>query len=48
MNVIASRFTIDEKLTATLEGLSEREATEKLHKTMLIFNDRNPIYILNE
>lgn len=36
---------IDEKLTATLEGLSEKEATEKLHKTMLIFNDRNPIYI---
>lgn len=36
---------IDEQLTATLETLSEKEATEKLHKTMLIFNDRNPIYI---
>lgn len=35
----------DEKLVTALEDFKADEATEKLYKTMLIFNDRNPIYI---
>jgi len=35
----------DEKLSGTLNGLEEKEATEKMYKSMLIYNDRNPVYL---
>ena len=37
----------DEKLMATLEDFNETQASEKLYKSMLIFNDRNPVYVAN-
>lgn len=37
----------DEKLMTTLEDFNETQASEKLYKSMLIFNDRNPVYVSN-
>jgi hypothetical protein len=37
----------DEKLTTTLDEFKEEQASEKLYKSMLIFNDRNPVYVSN-
>jgi hypothetical protein len=38
----------DEKLMATLEDFNDAQASDKLYKSMLIFNDRNPVYVSNE
>lgn len=35
----------DEKLLDTINGLEEKEATGKMYKSMLIYNDRNPVYL---
>lgn len=38
-------FADDKKLIRTLEGLSENEANERLQRCLLIYDDRNPIYL---
>jgi hypothetical protein len=35
----------DKKLLDTINALEEKEATGKMYKSMLIYNDRNPVYL---
>lgn len=39
-------ITDDEKLKSTIDDLTVSEAKNKLYKAMLIYNDRNPVFIL--
>lgn len=43
-NLLAA-IASDEKLTRSILSLSPDEANTKLYKTLLIYNDRNPIYM---
>ena len=36
----------DNQLTNTINDLSTTEAREKLYKMLLIYNDRNPYYLI--
>ncbi|GJM32236.1 MAG: hypothetical protein DHS20C18_12370 [Saprospiraceae bacterium] len=38
----------DPKLSASVRDLSEEEAQEKLFKSLLIYVDRNPVYVLTD
>lgn len=38
----------DSKLINTINDMSEREAKRKLHKMLLIYNDRNPYFVIGD